>query len=465
MCRAGAHAGGDATIARRACPASASPLVAAWPRRRPRARPPRARRTARATSSTRPVRGPVAAQAQPRRSPTAPAQPAQPAQQQAAPQPTPDHAAATRPPPRRGPGRRPTASARAPAHRLRRRCPSRWSASCSCSPASRSGAGRCRPHGRDRDRLRGGDRGARRRLAARAAPRRRRPRLRRAGRRQDDLRARRGPRARRARAGDEPDLHDRAALRGRPRRRSATSTSIRLAGPRRRGARAARRRARPATASRSSNGPSGRSRPAGDVRVAAHVRLEHLGGDRRRVIIETSILGLDTATPATVVAVLPDDGEPRGAAPRAARAGERPGHAAQLLPLARRALEARRARTSPTCAASASASGPAPSRACGSASRPRARWPRRRAPRSSPVSTLEALADGGRAATAPVLAVLDARRGEAFAAAFRDGERLLAPRGHRAPRASPGWPIRAARRGWRWGTGRYAFGTSWSRRP
>jgi len=42
------------------------------------------------------------------------------------------------------------------------------------------------------------------------------------------------------------------------------------------------------------------------------------------------------------------------------------------------------------------------------------------------VSTLEALAaaaDGDRA----VLAVLDARRGEAYAAAFRGGERLLSP--------------------------------------
>ena len=51
------------------------------------------------------------------------------------------------------------------------------------------------------------------------------------------------------------------------------------------------------------------------------------------------ILGLDTATPATVVAVLPADGEPvelrHDPAP-----GERPGHAAQLLPLARRALDA-----------------------------------------------------------------------------------------------------------------------------
>jgi tRNA threonylcarbamoyladenosine biosynthesis protein TsaB len=51
------------------------------------------------------------------------------------------------------------------------------------------------------------------------------------------------------------------------------------------------------------------------------------------------ILGLDTATPATVVAVLPADGEPVELRHEPAP-GERPGHAAQLLPLARRALDA-----------------------------------------------------------------------------------------------------------------------------
>ncbi|MEA2393962.1 MAG: tRNA threonylcarbamoyladenosine biosynthesis protein TsaB, partial [Solirubrobacteraceae bacterium] len=51
------------------------------------------------------------------------------------------------------------------------------------------------------------------------------------------------------------------------------------------------------------------------------------------------ILGFDTATPATAVAVLPERGEPvelrHDPAP-----GERPGHASQLLPLAARALRA-----------------------------------------------------------------------------------------------------------------------------
>ena len=42
------------------------------------------------------------------------------------------------------------------------------------------------------------------------------------------------------------------------------------------------------------------------------------------------------------------------------------------------------------------------------------------------VSTLEALAVQA-ATDRAVLAVLDARRGEAYAAAFRDGERLVAP--------------------------------------
>ena len=51
------------------------------------------------------------------------------------------------------------------------------------------------------------------------------------------------------------------------------------------------------------------------------------------------ILGFDTATPATAVAVLPEAGEPVELRHEPAP-GERPGHAAQLLPLARRALEA-----------------------------------------------------------------------------------------------------------------------------
>ena len=70
----------------------------------------------------------------------------------------------------------------------------------------------------------GGNGGARRPARARARPGRRRDRLRRARLREDDVRPRRLPGARRDRAGDEPDVHDRPPLRGR-RRTSRTSTS------------------------------------------------------------------------------------------------------------------------------------------------------------------------------------------------------------------------------------------------
>jgi tRNA threonylcarbamoyladenosine biosynthesis protein TsaB len=136
------------------------------------------------------------------------------------------------------------------------------------------------------------------------------------------------------------------------------------------------------------------------------------------------ILGLDTATPATVVAVLPADGEPvelrHDPAP-----GERPGHAVQLLPLARRALDALGAGFGDVRRIGVGVGpgtftglriGVATARALAQAT----------GAEVAAVSTLEALAaaaDGDRA----VLAVLDARRGEAYAAAVRDGERLLSP--------------------------------------
>ena len=83
---------------------------------------------------------------------------------------------------------------------------------------ARAGRGPARPlltRARARDRLGRGDRGARRAARARGS----RPGdvvhgLGRARRRQDDVRPRRVPRARRDRAGDEPDVHDRPPLRG-----------------------------------------------------------------------------------------------------------------------------------------------------------------------------------------------------------------------------------------------------------
>jgi tRNA threonylcarbamoyladenosine biosynthesis protein TsaB len=136
------------------------------------------------------------------------------------------------------------------------------------------------------------------------------------------------------------------------------------------------------------------------------------------------ILGFDTATPATVVAVLPAAGEPIELR-HEPRPGERPGHAAQLLPLARRALEALGATFADVRRIGVGVGpgtftglriGVATARALAQAT----------GAELAGISTLEALAvEAGE--DRAVLAVLDARRGEAYAAAFRDGERLLAP--------------------------------------
>jgi tRNA threonylcarbamoyladenosine biosynthesis protein TsaB len=136
------------------------------------------------------------------------------------------------------------------------------------------------------------------------------------------------------------------------------------------------------------------------------------------------ILGLDTATPATVVAVLPEHGEPvelRHDPPP----GERPGHARELLALVRQALEAVGA-DYPDVRRIGVGVGPgtftglrigvATARALAQAT----------GAEVAAVSTLQALAAAATTDRA-VLAVLDARRGEAYAAAFHDGERLLGP--------------------------------------
>jgi tRNA threonylcarbamoyladenosine biosynthesis protein TsaB len=124
------------------------------------------------------------------------------------------------------------------------------------------------------------------------------------------------------------------------------------------------------------------------------------------------------------VAVLPADGEPvelrHDPAP-----GERPGHAAQLLPLARRALEAVGASFADVRRIGVGVGpgtftglriGVATARALAQAT----------GAEVAAVSTLQALAAAA-ATEGAVLAVLDARRGEAYAAAFRAGERLTAP--------------------------------------
>jgi tRNA threonylcarbamoyladenosine biosynthesis protein TsaB len=136
------------------------------------------------------------------------------------------------------------------------------------------------------------------------------------------------------------------------------------------------------------------------------------------------ILGFDTATPATAVAVLADDGEAvelrHDPAP-----GARPGHAAELLPLAARALRAAGASFADV---ERIAVGVGPGTFTGlrigvATARALAQGG---GAQLAAVSTLAALAEAADV-EGPVLAVLDARRGEAFAAAYQGGERLLGP--------------------------------------
>jgi tRNA threonylcarbamoyladenosine biosynthesis protein TsaB len=147
------------------------------------------------------------------------------------------------------------------------------------------------------------------------------------------------------------------------------------------------------------------------------------------------LLAFDTATPATVVGLDAGSGDVielrHDPAP-----GERPGHAAQLLPLCRDALVAA-GLDWPDVDRIGAGIGPgtftglrigvATARALGQAS----------GAELVAVSTLEALALGAQEADDPakpragrppsILTVLDARRGEAFVAAWAGRERLLEP--------------------------------------
>jgi tRNA threonylcarbamoyladenosine biosynthesis protein TsaB len=142
------------------------------------------------------------------------------------------------------------------------------------------------------------------------------------------------------------------------------------------------------------------------------------------------VLGFDTATPATVVGLLDSvaSGEVRERRHEPA-AGERPGHAAQLLALANELLEEAGIGFADVDRIAVGLGpgtftglriGVATARALAQAT----------GAELVGVSTLRALA----AAAAPqapagsgVLAVIDARRSEVFAAGWRDGEQLIEP--------------------------------------
>jgi tRNA threonylcarbamoyladenosine biosynthesis protein TsaB len=140
------------------------------------------------------------------------------------------------------------------------------------------------------------------------------------------------------------------------------------------------------------------------------------------------VLGLDTATPATTVALL-DDAEPDAATERnhAPAAGERPGHAAQVLAFAAELLDAAGLRFADVDRIAVGLGpgtftglriGVASARALAQGS----------GAELVGISTLRALAVAAEPAApagSGVLAVIDARRGEVFAAGWRDGRAVL----------------------------------------
>jgi tRNA threonylcarbamoyladenosine biosynthesis protein TsaB len=138
------------------------------------------------------------------------------------------------------------------------------------------------------------------------------------------------------------------------------------------------------------------------------------------------ILAFDTATPATVVGVANDDGTLLAQRRHDPAPGERPGHTQELLPLAHAALIEAGAAWSDVTRIGAGVGpgtftgiriGVATARALAQGL----------AAETVPIGTLAALALNAEAEPGNVLAILDARRGEAFLAAWRGGAPILAP--------------------------------------
>jgi tRNA threonylcarbamoyladenosine biosynthesis protein TsaB len=138
-----------------------------------------------------------------------------------------------------------------------------------------------------------------------------------------------------------------------------------------------------------------------------------------------TLLGLDTSTPASAACVLRSDGESFEVAPAPARLLERPAHARELMPAVAEAMERAGVGYSELKAIAVGVGpgsftglriGIATARALASANGLELR----------PVSSLAALA-AGMEGQQPRLALIDARRGELFAALHGSGGEVLWP--------------------------------------
>lgn len=148
------------------------------------------------------------------------------------------------------------------------------------------------------------------------------------------------------------------------------------------------------------------------------------------------ILALDTATPATVVGVADDDGTLLAERRHDPEPGEKPGHTRQLLPLAQDALAAAGAQWSDVTRIGAGVGpgtftgiriGVATARALAQGL----------GAQTVAIHTLRALTLNVPEGAANTLGILDARRGEAFVAAWdEDGTAILEPAAWRPERLS-----------------------------
>ena len=164
------------------------------------------------------------------------------------------------------------------------------------------------------------------------------------------------------------------------------------------------------------------------------------------------ILGIDTATPATAVALAPRLRPVREARDDVERRGAPAPHRSALLELAAALLAGPGSLGQIELVAVGV--GPGGYTGCASGSRPRA-GSRARAGRAWPASARCARSPS-RWASAPPSTVLDARRGEAFVAAFAAARSCSRRASARRP-SSPRWAAAAARRRWPSATGRYDF--------